>query len=96
VWASNASARRLFEAVAAAAQWQEQAACRDVPVAVFFPDHGSGHDGREAKQLCLTCPVRSECLDFAIDTRQVYGIWGGLNTNERRLIRNRRRQRAKV
>jgi WhiB family redox-sensing transcriptional regulator len=34
--------------------------------------------------VCHTCPVRRECLDFALRIREPYGIWGGLNEIERR------------
>jgi len=39
-----------------------------------------------AKQLCSKCPVRSECREWAIATKQPFGIWGGLDTAERRQL----------
>ena len=41
--------------------------------------------------MCCQCPVRVECLDFAMETNQDTGIWGGLSEDERR---NLRRQNA--
>ena len=40
--------------------------------------------GLEAKAICLGCVVWSECLEFAIGTRRVDGIWGGMTERERR------------
>jgi WhiB family redox-sensing transcriptional regulator len=46
-----------------------------------------------ARQVCGQCTVRSECLDYALDTNQDSGIWGGLSEEERRVIRRQRRGR---
>ena len=43
---------------------------------------------------CATCPVADECLDFALETRQAYGIWGGLEAYQRVSILRSRRRRA--
>src|SRR5690606_28754178 len=59
--------------------WRNNAACLGVDSNVFFP--GRGAKGTEAKQICGGCPVREECLEYALRTRPVYGIWGGLNHN---------------
>lgn len=37
----------------------------------------------EAKRLCGTCPVRTECLDYANDNDEREGIWGGMTPQER-------------
>jgi len=71
--------------------WFDDAACRDADTTVFFPVSEAG--AADAKAICSTCPVREECLEFAVDTRQPDGVWGGLTQVERhRLIR--RRQKA--
>ena len=70
--------------------WRDQAECRDLDVNLFFPV--SEEDEAPAKDVCAVCPVREECLDWAIATRQSDGIWGGLNETERR--RERRRRQA--
>lgn len=70
--------------------WRTVAACRHADPELFFPP---GRDGAatdqiaEAKAVCARCPVRRECLDFAIDHRQRDGIWGGLTDQERRRCR---------
>jgi len=48
---------------------------------------------RQAKAICGACPVRVECLEYAIKINETHGIWGGLNELERRiLVRNRERR----
>src|SRR5829696_8106243 len=58
--------------------WRDQAACRDLVTAdydPFFADTEAGK--REAIGICTACPVRDDCLTFAVRTGQQYGIWGG-------------------
>lgn len=70
--------------IAAAAQgWEERAACREVDPEVFFPAGGGGVE--HAKRVCARCPVRLHCRDFALKTRQEYGVWGGMSEEARRL-----------
>lgn len=45
---------------------------------------------RRARAICAPCPIRAECLEFALAINAAYGIWGGLTTRERRKIRRRR------
>lgn len=71
-------------------RWDFQAACKG-RWDLFFPD--TDEDGNEvgptdeARQICATCPVRSECLDQAIAERLEYGIAGGMNHRERESLR---------
>ena len=58
--------------------WRDQAACRDVVTAhydPFFADTKAGQ--RQAIGICTGCPVRDDCLTFAVRTGQQYGVWGG-------------------
>ena len=69
-------------------EWQYQGACRGVDPETFFsPDaeRGPRRRAREAaaKALCAVCPVVQECLSHALQVREPYGVWGGLNINER-------------
>lgn len=80
--------------------WQWRAACRGEDANLFFPpSHIEDKTQkllreRQAKSICATCPVRIECLEYAVRTREPHGIWGGLNELERRiLIRERERDR---
>jgi WhiB family redox-sensing transcriptional regulator len=62
--------------------WADQALCAQVAFDMHYPESGS--PGAEAKAVCAMCPVRMECLQYAIDNGEKFGIWGGLNENERR------------
>lgn len=72
--------------------WMGQAACRATQTE-FFPAGGSGVPNRvvyaEAKKVCGGCPVRSDCLDYAMRTDQQFGVWGGLTPGERRDLERR-------
>jgi WhiB family transcriptional regulator, redox-sensing transcriptional regulator len=68
-------------------RWRALAGCRTTDPDLFFPVSVSGRSlaqVTEAKAICAACPVRPECLAFAIETGQVHGIWGGLTEEERR------------
>jgi WhiB family transcriptional regulator, redox-sensing transcriptional regulator len=67
--------------------WTLQAACLDVPEAVFYPEKGG--DVRPGKRICQTCRVREECLEYAMVNNERFGIWGGLSEPERRRLRRR-------
>lgn len=70
--------------------WRLLAACRSLDPGRFFsPDvfeTKQERDEREAsaKRVCAACPVREQCLDYAIRAGERYGIWGGLTELERR------------
>jgi WhiB family redox-sensing transcriptional regulator len=76
--------------------WTDLAACRFEDPELFFPISTKG-PGRaqteEAKAVCARCPVRQECLEYALATHQEAGIWGGLTEDELRALR-RARSRA--
>jgi len=70
--------------------WRQEAACHHVDTGVFFPL--SDDEAGPARAVCATCPVRKECLEFALATRQGDGVWGGLTESERRRLRRRRQE----
>ncbi len=74
--------------------WRVDAACRDLDVDVFFPEPEG--DTGPAKAVCAGCPVREECLEFALASRQDDGVWGGLDEHERRRLRRRRQEAARI
>lgn len=65
--------------------WRQHAACKGEPVEVFFAKKG-GNVAR-AKAICMTCPVRLECLSWAVEARIGFGIFGGRTPRERRMLR---------
>jgi hypothetical protein len=68
--------------------WHTQGACHGMDVedadTVFFPLPRDHEAIAEAKELCGWCPVRSDCLNFALENVLKEGIWGGLTEAERR------------
>lgn len=75
----------LFDAVEQ--DWQEQALCAQTDPEAFFPEKGGST--REAKRICQACGVRDECLEFALEHDERFGIWGGLSERERRRLKKR-------
>lgn len=74
-----------YELIAQREEWMQHGACRGVATTLFFPERGV--DASEAKKVCATCPVKDECLDYALRTCQKIGIWGGTSEFERRAMR---------
>jgi WhiB family redox-sensing transcriptional regulator len=71
--------------------WRDHANCRSADPNLFFPPAGTEEAPPEeieaARALCQACPVREACLQFALETRQQDGIWGGTTEEERRRLR---------
>jgi hypothetical protein len=65
--------------------WMGDAACAEIGGDEWFPDKGGST--REAKRICARCPVRAECLDYALAHDERFGIWGGVSERERRRIK---------
>jgi len=65
--------------------WQEHALCAQTDPEAFFPEKGGST--REAKRICVGCEVRAECLEYALDNDERFGIWGGLSERERRRLK---------
>ena len=65
--------------------WRDRAVCAQTDPEAFFPEKGGST--REAKKMCLGCPVRSECLEYALANDERFGIWGGLSERERRRLK---------
>ena len=79
--------------------WRDEALCRDTDPELFFPIGTTGLalvQIDRAKQVCAECTVRTECLDFALETNQDAGVWGGLSEEERRAIRRARAARPRA
>jgi WhiB family redox-sensing transcriptional regulator len=68
-------------------EWEDRALCRTVEADMFFAP-GATQEYR-AKVVCKTCPVRWECLAYALRYRVEHGVWGGMTDRERRRVLNR-------
>ena len=78
--------------------WRDQATCRDTDPELFFPIGTTGQallQIAKAKSVCCQCPVTVECLEFALETNQDTGIWGGNSEDERRHMRRTAAQQAR-
>jgi WhiB family redox-sensing transcriptional regulator len=64
--------------------WMSGALCSQTDPEAFFPERG--HSSRAAKRICAVCPVRPECLEFALSARLRFGIFGGLSERQRRKL----------
>lgn len=65
--------------------WYVDALCAQVDPELYYPDTG-GTVG-PAKRVCLRCPVRPKCLDYAFDNDEPWGVWGGMSAHERHQVR---------
>jgi WhiB family redox-sensing transcriptional regulator len=65
--------------------WQDRALCAQTDPEAFFPEKGGST--REAKKVCRTCEVRADCLEYALEHDERFGIWGGLSERERRRLK---------
>lgn len=74
--------------------WTEHALCTQTDPEAFYPEKGESTTA--AKTICARCEVRAECLEYALDRHERYGVWGGMSERERRaeLARRASRQEA--
>lgn len=70
--------------------WVDDAACRELETALFYPT--SGRRPSEALAVCSECSVRSDCLEYALTNHQHWGVWGGMTERQRFAEKRRRRQ----
>jgi WhiB family redox-sensing transcriptional regulator len=76
-------------------EWVHRALCKDEDPELFFPVGTTGPAASQidaAKAVCVRCPVRLDCLEWAMTTSQGSGVWGGLSEEERRALRRARRR----
>jgi WhiB family redox-sensing transcriptional regulator len=67
--------------------WQADALCAQTDPEAFFPEKGGST--RDAKRICTGCEVKAQCLDYALENDERFGIWGGLSERERRKLKKR-------
>lgn len=73
--------------------WMSDGACHGIDTNLFYPLGSGEPDSPEPEAACLRCPVRYECGEYALETRQA-GYWGGMTEDERDAERHRRQRRA--
>lgn len=66
--------------------WREEALCTEFDPELFSPE--KGESSANAKRICGMCDVRQQCLDYAVRTFQMDGIWGGVGPKTRERIRS--------
>ena len=66
-------------------EWMSHGLCAEVDPDLWFPE--TGESNREAKALCRRCPVRDDCLDYALAHDARFGIWGGTSERDRRRMK---------
>lgn len=71
--------------------WQSDARCNDADPEIFFPERGGS--SKAARAVCSQCDVRAECLEYALNNKEQFGIWGGTSERERRRLRKERARR---
>jgi WhiB family redox-sensing transcriptional regulator len=67
--------------------WQTDSLCAQTDPEAFFPEKGGST--RDAKKICSSCEVKAQCLEYALENDERFGIWGGLSERERRKLRKR-------
>lgn len=83
--------RRLQDTSRTRREWSVFGLCTATDPEIFFR-LGDGQ-ANQAREICTRCPVRAQCLSYAVAADEPYGIWGGLDTDERRLLRRRLKRR---
>ena len=69
-------------------EWAADALCAQTDPELFFPERGGAT--WEARRVCAGCPVRAECLDYALLHDERFGIWGGESERSRRRLKHSR------
>jgi hypothetical protein len=89
----STTTRRVTKPAAPTIDFHGRGACQDEDPELFHPIGGSKEarqQAENAKQVCRRCPIRTRCLEWALETRQDEGVLGGLTEEERRAIHRRR------
>jgi WhiB family redox-sensing transcriptional regulator len=82
-----------------APSWVTEALCAQADPDAWFPKRGDTPTAAFAERICAACPVRVQCLDYALagaDTWEghSWGIWGGTTPRERQMIRRSQQAQA--
>ena len=79
---------RITTKVLQPVDWQAEARCTQVDPEIFFPERGGS--SKAARMVCKGCPVQGICLEYALNNKEQFGIWGGTSERERRRLRKDR------
>jgi WhiB family redox-sensing transcriptional regulator len=74
--------------------WKKKAACLGVDAGVFFPDSSDPRCHKllkAAKAICEQCEVKEKCLEYALNTPELHGVWGGCSERQRVVLRRQRK-----
>jgi WhiB family redox-sensing transcriptional regulator len=71
-------------------EWTKLARCAEVDPELFFPEKGDVYSPMKARLICNSCEVKVECLEYALDNNEKYGVWGGLTERSRQILRRKR------
>jgi WhiB family redox-sensing transcriptional regulator len=72
-------------------EWQSNARCHEADPEIFFPERGGS--SKLARAVCSKCEVKTKCLEYALNNKEQFGIWGGTSERERRKLRRERNLR---
>ncbi|MGA1074840.1 MAG: WhiB family transcriptional regulator [Ilumatobacteraceae bacterium] len=72
--------------------WLKDAKCGGMSTDVFFSDQPGGAGNAEAIEICSTCPVKTDCLEYALRADERFGVWGGKTPRQRLRIAAERRR----
>jgi len=81
--------------------WQLESACRGLDSDIFYHPDGERGSARErrvstAKAICAACPVMAQCRAHALETREPYGVWGGLGEEDREALYAQRAAKNRI
>lgn len=88
----RAAGARDQRSLPTAADWRDQAACRGEDTSVFFDETEAGID--RAKRACDGCPALIPCREYALAKPERYGVFGGMDADERKAERRNRQRRV--
>lgn len=87
------SAATALEIASTGLSWRHESACRWIDPDLFWPVGESAparKQAEDAKAVCAGCPVRAQCLEWALEAEQDFGVWGGMTERERRALHRRK------
>lgn len=80
----NRNVSDILASISTRPRWHVDAPCSQADPEAFFPEKGESYAG--AKRICGRCDVREQCLEWALDNRERFGVFGGLSERERRSL----------